>query len=150
MPFSQSFHHQITPLEHKVRDSPYAQHNSPRRRSPRLPLDLAYISVIKKYPFFACLKHAFVRNFQKSFQNRFQKRQKKSQKTPFFACFLIKNELDINFFSLIISEIAKKCKKSCVRYCQIKKRWYFCNPKTNGTGREEKGRGFGKFFERME
>ena len=122
LPFSQSFHHQITPLEHKVRDSPYAQHNSPRRRSPRLPLDLAYIFVIKKYPFFACLKHAFVRNFQKSFQNLFQIRQKKSQKTPFFACFLIKNELDINFFSLIISEIAKKSKKSYERYCQIKKR----------------------------
>ena len=36
-------------------------------------------------------------------------------------------------------KIAKNCKKSLDRYCQIKKRWYFCNPKTNGTGREKKG-----------
>jgi hypothetical protein len=122
LPFIQSFHHQITPLEHKVRDSPYAQHNSPRRRSLRLPLDLAYISVIKKYPFFACLKHAFVRNFRKSFQNYFQKGEKKRRKVPFLGCFFIKNRTKINFFSLIISKIVKKCKKSFERYCQIKKR----------------------------
>ena len=42
--------------------------------------------------FFAPLKHGFVRNFRKSFQNRSQNHPKKSQKTPFFACFFIKND----------------------------------------------------------
>ena len=76
----------------------------------------------KKSVFFALLKHAFVRNFQKSFQNHFQKGEKKRRKVPFLGCFFIKNRTKINFFSLIISKIVKKCKKSFERYCQIKKR----------------------------
>ena len=74
----------------------------------------------------------------KKFPKPLSKYSPKSPFRAFFLPFFQKKVGKLNFFMLIISKIAKKCKKSCARYCQIKKRWYFCNPKTNGTGREKK------------